>query len=174
MTGRWTFEPVLQLRCEGSLMMSNLSARLGLPMLIPGQGQKDVTHNEALAMLDMIVQPAVSSASQYSPPETATLGACWLIPVGATGVWAGRDSSIACWTNGGWRYAEASEGWAIWVVDEGVVLRRRGGEWQPDLVAAAPVPPPAGGQVVDAEARAAINLILERLRAARMINDMAS
>lgn len=153
--------------------MSNLSARLRLPMLIPGQGQKDVTHNEALALLDMIVQPSVVSASQITPSEVAALGDCWLVPAGATDDWANRDGSIACWTDGGWRYAEPSDGWTLWVVDEGVGLRRRGSEWQYEHATGAAVPPPVRGQVVDAEASAAINLILDRLRTARMINDMA-
>jgi len=32
--------------------------RLALPLLAVAQAQKEVTHNEALALLDLLVQPA--------------------------------------------------------------------------------------------------------------------
>lgn len=149
--------------------MSNLSARLGLPLLIPGQGQKDVTHNEALAMLDMLVQPVVLSASEVFPPEAVADGQCWLIPGEATGPWTGRGGAVACWTSGGWRFATPSEGWTVWVIDEQARWRLHGGGWVRDLVAGAGIASPSGGAVVDTEARFAIDMILDGLRASGMI-----
>jgi hypothetical protein len=41
-------------------MTDQISARLALPLLAAGQAGKEVTHNEALTRLDMLVQPAVA------------------------------------------------------------------------------------------------------------------
>lgn len=149
--------------------MSELSARLGLPFLVPGQGQKDVTHNEALLMLDMLVQPVVQSASRSVPPDAAAEGQCWLVPMEADGTWVGRAGALACWTAGGWRYATASEGWSVWVAEEGFTLRRHNGVWQRFPAPSAPVPSPVGGNIVDEEARSAIREILDRLSAAGLV-----
>ena len=147
-----------------------MSARLGLPLLVAGQGQKDVTHNEALVMLDMLVQPVVQSAGVAAPPEVAAEGMCWLVPQGASGVWANRAGAVACWTAGGWRFAEASEGWTVWVADEGLAMRHREGAWRQVAAVGTPVAPPVGGGMVDVEARGAIDAILDRLVAAGLIS----
>lgn len=149
--------------------MLELSDRLQLPLLVPGQGQKDVTHNEALVMLDMLVQPVALSASISTPPESLEAGACWLVPAGATGDWVGHEGAIACWTAGGWRYAVPATGWTIWIIDENIMLRHRDGTWRQETAPGLPVSQPSGGVVVDAEARIAVNLILDRLREAGLI-----
>lgn len=41
--------------------MSESIARLALPIMMPAQAQKHVTHNEALEKLDLVVQLAVAS-----------------------------------------------------------------------------------------------------------------
>ena len=48
------------------------SARLALPFLVPGQAQKEFFHNEALQLLDIIVQPAVEGAARNDPPSRVT------------------------------------------------------------------------------------------------------
>ena len=55
--------------------MSDLSARLGLPYLMPAQAQKHVTHNEALAHLDLLVQLVVQGFDATEPPKMV-----WLPP----------------------------------------------------------------------------------------------
>lgn len=147
-------------------MMVQTSARLGLPLLVPGQGQKDVTHNEALAALDMLVQPVAQSRGLSVPPVSPEVGRCWLVPEDASGAWGGREGQFACWTAGGWRYAEPSEGWHVWVIDETIMVRRQLGEWAQVAPLAIPgqaVPMPDGGTVVDVEARIAIETLLARL-----------
>jgi len=46
-----------------------LTPKLSLPYIMPAQAQKHVTHNEALAKLDVIVQLSVLSMNLKSPPE---------------------------------------------------------------------------------------------------------
>jgi uncharacterized ferritin-like protein (DUF455 family) len=48
--------------------MPDLSARLSLPYLLPAQAQKHVTHNEALARLDLLVQLVLEAVGVDTPP----------------------------------------------------------------------------------------------------------
>ena len=40
-------------------MTDPITPRFGLPLLAPGQAAKELTHNEALSLLDLLVQPVV-------------------------------------------------------------------------------------------------------------------
>lgn len=142
------------------------SERLGLPLLVPGQGQKDVTHNEALLKLEMLVQPVAQSATLQEPPVAPTDGGCWLVPAGATGAWSSKDGCIAMRVSGGWRFADPEIGWSVWVADTARLVRRNAGGWEEAKAFFEPgnaIGLPSGGNVVDAEARACIASILDRL-----------
>ena len=146
--------------------MTETTTRLGLPLLVAGQGQKDVTHNEALLALDMLLHPSVRSRSVLIPPEAPDAGSCWLVPAGAEGAWSGRGGAIACWTDGGWRIRELPEGASVAIEDEAVRLRLAGGAWSleaPRNFPAAPIQDPVGGSIIDGEARATVSAILARL-----------
>ena len=54
--------------------MSQVSAVLSLPYIQPSQAQKHVTHNEALALLDVAVQSSVLARDVTSPPPGAATG----------------------------------------------------------------------------------------------------
>lgn len=147
--------------------MTEATTRMGLPLLVAGQGQKDITHNEALLALDALVHANVVSRVVAAPPAQPGLGDCWLIPDGASSVWAGAAGGMACWTVGGWRLLALPEGGLVWVEDEARRVRKAGSGWVADApfgAPAAPVVEPEGGIVVDAEARAALRLMLDRLR----------
>ena len=64
-----------------------------LPLIQPSQAQKHVTHNEALKILDLIVQMTVASRSVSVPPVSPTNGDSHIIAAGATGVWVGHGRS---------------------------------------------------------------------------------
>jgi hypothetical protein len=76
--------------------MSDRSPALSLPLLMPSQAQKHVTHNEALMRLDMLVQLAVLSADQPAPPSQPGLGERHIVGAGDTASllfqtgWSGR------------------------------------------------------------------------------------
>ena len=55
--------------------MADGTDRLRLPLLTAGQAQKEVTHNEALLLLDLLVHASVQSAGLTSPPRNTTIGA---------------------------------------------------------------------------------------------------
>jgi len=158
--------------------------RFTLPLLVAGQSQKEVTHNEALALLDMLVQPIVQSVAPSAIPPSPALGQCWIVGTGAPGAWSGFDGALACWTSGGWRFIPAQEGVCVWSLADSVIVRRSGARWiigtenvnhltvnNTQVVGAqqGPVASPIAGNTTDIEGRAAINAILGALRAHGLI-----
>ena len=79
--------------------MSENTANLDLPFIMPSQAQKHVTHNEALLKLDAAVQLRLT-AIRPDPPATPADGACFAVAVDATGAWTGREGRIAVWQDG--------------------------------------------------------------------------
>lgn len=159
--------------------MTDISDRLALPFIAPGQAQKEMTHNEALALLDIMVQPVVQAVAPATLPANPAPGQCWIVGVGATGAWAGHDGALAAWTSSGWRFVRVFEGMTVWSIAEAMVAIRRGTNWiigqinaqqirindvrlltgqQPTIAT------PVGGAVIDGESRAAIGNILAALR----------
>ena len=78
----------------------DLTPVLALPMIRPAQAQKHIPHNEALRLLEVLVQAGVAGRSRTAPPEDPPEGARWLVPAGATGDWAGRAGQIAVFLQG--------------------------------------------------------------------------
>ncbi len=89
------------------------SPSLGLPYLETGQAQKEVTHNEALRLLDAVVQLSVI-AIQAAPPGSPTDGQRWIVGSAATGAWAGEVGKIALWSSG-WLFLNPMAGWQAFV-----------------------------------------------------------
>ena len=58
--------------------MSDTTTHLGLPYLLAAQAQKHVTHNEALRLLDAMVQLSVLDRTRTAPPAS---------PPMATDIW---------------------------------------------------------------------------------------
>ncbi len=88
--------------------------RLDLPLIQSDQALKHITHNEALAALDALVQTSVEMQGAVTPPASPPDGVIYELGAGATGDWLGRDGELALWTDGGWRYAVPFEGWLMW------------------------------------------------------------
>lgn len=151
-------------------MTDTASARLALPLLQPGQAQKELYHNEALALLDLAVQPAVEAMAVTAPPANPAIGACWIVGAGAGGAWTGRDGTIAGWTSGGWRFVAPIDGMAVWHRGSQRAARYIGGEWQISPGPGGPISDPVGGSTVDAECRTAVLAILATVRAQGLID----
>jgi hypothetical protein len=167
-------------------MTDQQTPRLALPLLVAGQAQKEVTHNEALLRLDLMVSGTAQSAGGNAPPGDPMPGQCWVTGSDPQGAWAGHPHQIAGWSDNGWRFVAPSEGLRLWLVESGAFLLFAQGEWRaggafgevfveglqvvgprrPDIVE------PSGGQTVDGAARAAIVAVLEALRAHGLIGSI--
>jgi hypothetical protein len=105
------------------------TANLSLPLLMPFQGLKHITHNEALARLDAVVQLAVLDRDIATPPGSPAEGDRYLVAAGATGAWSGWEDSIAVYADGAWAELVPGAGWIVFVADENVLLVRGGAAW---------------------------------------------
>lgn len=110
--------------------MSDVSAVLSLPYLLPSQAQKHVTHNEALARLDVAVQLAVIARDLIMPPELVSDGDRYLVPAGASGAWAGHDGEVAVYDLNDWCFHAPVAGWTARVLSEDALIRFDGTSWQ--------------------------------------------
>jgi hypothetical protein len=140
--------------------------------LIAGQGQKEVTHNEALLLLDAVVSCIVERRDLASPPQSAVDGQCWIVPAGAALAWQGKTDQIAMWTAGGWRFVVPPEGAIVFVRQGRERLRRLDGAWRAEAPSGAPgaaISGPVGGATIDSEARVVLNTLLDRMRSLGLI-----
>ena len=160
------------------------TARYDLAMLEAGQAQKEMTHNEALVIIDALLHAVIEDALVDVPPADATEGNCYLVGSTPSDEFAGRSGALAVMTEGGWRFVAPRAGLSCrhrttgrtWVYgeagwSEGVVEANRVSIWGQQVVGARQpaIADPAGGSSVDGEARAAITEILAAIRAHGLI-----
>ncbi len=113
--------------------MPDETTNLLLPYIMAAQAQKHVTHNEALRMLDGLVQMAVLEAGVTAPPGSPDDGDAYIVGASASGEWDGWDGDVALRTDGAWLRLVAREGWRAYVVDEQALYLRIAGAWVPAL-----------------------------------------
>lgn len=141
---------------------------IGLPLLIAGQAQKEFFVNQAMFVLDALYMRAVA-ASQPEPPADAADASCYRVTAPATGVWSGRADQIAVLIGGDWHFVMPTEGMQLFDRTAGHMLVFRS-QWQ---LATAPALP-SGGNLIDAEARAAIAALTQALVAIGLLGATAS
>ena len=133
--------------------------RLSLPLLAPGQAQKEMTHNEALTMIDALIFPVAVAASVNVPPAEPLNGQSWIIGNSPTGLWAGKAGQLATATMGGWRFTAIPVGAWVRVGTAGHLWRNSTAGW----VQTPEITGPSGGSTIDSEARLSINAIVQIL-----------
>lgn len=102
--------------------LADSSARLGLPYIIASQAQKHLTHNEALAILETLVQPVVSDIAASAPPVDPSEGDCVVVASGATDAFAGKDGMIAAWIAAAWHFHTPHKGWSVVRASDGQIF----------------------------------------------------
>lgn len=165
--------------------MTDLTARLKLPLLQPGQAQKEMFHNEALTLIDAALHPATAAPATNDPPATPADGQMWIIGATPSGAWSGRAGTLATWTSGGWRFVAPLPGMTVWLSGSARWAWHDGTVWRMDALPCAgiavdgvpvlgarkpAIAGPSGGTTVDAEARTGINQILAAMRAHGLID----
>ncbi len=107
----------------------NATPRLVLPYLAAAQAQKHVTHNEALLILDALIQLAVISRSLATPPGLPVEGDRYCIAAAPTGAWSGKALQIAVFQDGAWIFYAPKNGWLCWVITETKLIAYNGTIW---------------------------------------------
>lgn len=113
--------------------MSSTTPRLGLPYLASGQAQKHVTLNEALALVDGLLHPAVESRTLTIEPSAPLDGQAWILPEGAAGAaWSSRPAGalVRFDAAAGWVEAPELDGLTAFLRDEGILVARHAGAWR--------------------------------------------
>ncbi len=109
--------------------MSTTTALQLLPLIEPAQAQKHVTHNEALAVLDVLVQTSATSRTLSAPPAAVVAGACYIVGDNATGDWQGEEGHVAVYSGLYWDFYVPKTGWRVWVESEGTEAVFDGAVW---------------------------------------------
>ena len=139
---------------------------LALPLLYAAQSQKEITHNEALVVLDGLVPGCVEAVATDPGSLVAQAGQSWIVGTAPVGAWVGRAGVIAIFTDGGWRFVLPALGMCLYDRSRNFVLMYDGSEWA--------LPPsfvhPVGGDIVDTQARAAIAALASALQAAGLVD----
>lgn len=164
--------------------MADASTRFELPFILPGQAQKELFHNEALALIDAALHPAVEGAPRDQPPSTPVAGETWLVGAEPSGDWIGREGALATWTEGGWRFVAPQVGMGVWDKAAGWYRRWSGTGWNAGEVSGAalringvqvvgsrrePIASPSGGSIIDQECRVAVDAVIVALRSHGLI-----
>lgn len=129
-------------------------------MATPGaQAQREATVNEAFARIDALIAPSIAGEA-VAPAAQPADGEAWIVGANPQGEWAGHEGDLAFFAGGAWLFVSPQPGMTVYDSSIAVVRRWIDG-WQtlalPDV--------PAGGTVVDSEARAAIEALIAALRA---------
>ena len=153
--------------------------RLALPLIVPGQAQKELFHNEALQLLDAAVAGAVEEDSRNDPPQSPVAGACYLVGDMPTGEWSLHAGHLAAFSGAGWRFVTPVVGLKVVVKTSGATATYMPEGWEVGIVRAsqleiegeqvvgaqaAAVADPQGGNVIDSEVRIALAGILSAMR----------
>lgn len=160
------------------------TTRLAMPLLVAGQSQKELHHNEALLLADLLLCPVVEGMPSPTPPPSPVPGQCFIVGAAATGDWTGHDGKVAGWTEAGWLFTDVPEGSVFRNRTSGSDLVKTGGAWEAGVLHAsevrvgglavlkgqqASIAPPTGGTTVDSQSRSTIASILAALRAHGLI-----
>jgi hypothetical protein len=160
------------------------TTRLRLPLLSAGQAQKELTHNEALLLLDAVSHACCEGGPTAVPPQSPESGRAYICHAAPSGAWTGHANALACWSESGWRFVAPFDG--LQVIDRvtGCTWRYMSGQWTSGVVNASEVhvdgtkvlgsrssaiAQPIGGATVDAEARNVLAQVLLALRSHGLI-----
>jgi hypothetical protein len=105
------------------------TTHLGMPFIEGSQSQKHVTHNEALRILDAVIQIGVLDRDRTLPPVSPAEGDRHIVASGATGAWAGQADAVATYEDGAWRFLTPKPGWCAWSDADGALLVYDGAAW---------------------------------------------
>lgn len=105
---------------------------INLPTLPSGQTNISISYNEAMQIIDALIQLTVVDKDLSEPPSTSSsdIGKRWIVGSSATDDWSGQDSNIAlCVGENLWKFIEPRSGFKAYVEDEEKDYRFISGTW---------------------------------------------
>ena len=137
---------------------ASASPRFSLPLLFPGQAQKEFFVNEAHALTDALLHPYIEGESD-APPASPAEGQAWIVGAAASAEWADNAGDLALRQSGNWLFCTPQRGMTVFDGTAGCTARFDGNGWRRASAVAAP----QAGTNADAEARTAITGLISAL-----------
>lgn len=103
--------------------------RLKMPLLVANQSGKETFHNEAIVIIDNMLQNCIISKDLATPPEEPEEGDVYIVAENATGDWLDKDNNIAFFDNG-WRFIEQQDGFTFFIKSENCFYTYSNEEWE--------------------------------------------
>lgn len=102
-----------------------------LPYLSVNQANKEIKHNQALAIIDVGMQLRVIDKDDAAPPGSPSDGDTYIVAPAATGLWTGQTFNLALWFDeiGEWIFITPKSGFRAYVIDEGIFYQFNGSDW---------------------------------------------
>lgn len=104
--------------------------RFGLTELATTQAQKEVVHNVAIDIFDAWVQATVTDITHTAPPGSPSKGDSYIVAVGGSGAWSGKDTHLAVYNGVTWDFYIPRTGFYIWNLDDGSYYTYTGSIWE--------------------------------------------
>jgi len=86
-------------------------------------------NDSSLQVIGALLMIGVLSATTVSPPGSPVAGDRYLIPTGATGVWATYDGQITIWSGTAWQITPTKNTWNLLAIDTGQQWVNSAGTW---------------------------------------------
>jgi hypothetical protein len=106
------------------------TGRLKLPYILQAQAQKEVTHNQALNILDALVNTVAQSITD-TPPGNSTEGDIYIIGDNPQGIFDGNANNLAVVSEGSWTFYKPLNYMEVMVIDESQKFTFADNEWLP-------------------------------------------
>ncbi|MFZ2909563.1 MAG: DUF2793 domain-containing protein [Candidatus Desulfobacillus denitrificans] len=94
-----------------------------------GESGWNVSMDANLKRLGAVVGLSVKDRDLATPPASPVDGDRYLIPVAATGVWAGKANQIAVRVASTWEYYTPKVGWLCFIEDEAMLSAYKTTGW---------------------------------------------
>lgn len=117
------------------------SATAGIPYIATQQAQPEVTHNQALNMLQGVMFGVISSGID-TPPGSPSEGDSYIVGTSPTGAWLGKENAIAIYLSSSWVFipdrdssgtpipmGTSHEGMRVWLKSDSTGVVWTGTEW---------------------------------------------
>ena len=94
-----------------------------------GESGWDTGMDANLKRLGAVVGLSVKDRGLTTPPASPVNGDRYIVPTGATGVWAGKTGQIAVRIGDAWEYHLPKLGWLCFIEDEALLSAYKAAGW---------------------------------------------
>jgi hypothetical protein len=109
------------------------TGRLKLPYILQAQAQKEVTHNQALNILDVLVNTVAQSIADI-PPDKTNEGEIYIVGDNPQGIFDGNANRLAQFSEGSWSFYQPLNYMEVMVIDKKQKFTFADNEWVPSNI----------------------------------------